>query len=465
MDILILPVNTILFQEKERQRTSYDKQKLIDLATNIKDDRLLHPPTIISNENRTLVCGGRRTKSLQFLAEKGVAIRFNGELLPVGYAPFVIAGTDDPIALKWIELKENTLRENLSWHDEERALAEIDRLLKEINEAEGKTDPIPLTVFAAAAETSTKTASINRNIASHLEDPEVAKAKTKKEALKIIEKKRTQEHLATKAAETKLTSNDHQIAKGDCRELIKKIPSGIIRCIPTDPPYGIDMHKDQSWDGTYHDYDDSEEYALSLIRDLLPEFDRVTLPQAHVYLFCDYAKIEKIRSIVNSYRKDATGNVVILNEKTCLEIQLGLRKPTKQWEETQPVFVTMPYPFVWNKGNVAAYPRAEHWPRKSAEYILYLIKGDHKQTKLDLCVININQLQIQDHPAGKPEELYEHLILRSTEPGDVILDTFAGQGNVLRAAHKNKRKSISFELSDEYWPLLARAKREVDGVE
>jgi DNA modification methylase len=269
------------------------------------------------------------------------------------------------------------------------------------------------------------------DVAEHLDDPDVAKAKTKKEAQKIIAKKKTAAHRAKVAAETVVTSSDHKIYQGDCRQVIKQLPDGLFTAVVTDPPYGIDMHKDQSWDGTWHEYDDTEAYCFNLIENLLPEWDRVTANQAHLYLFCDFDKFDSIKRIVEAYAPDG-----------------------------EPVFDVMYFPFIWDKGNVASYPRPEHWPRKSYECILYAIKGVHKQAALDLAVISINQLQNQEHPAGKPLELYERLVLRSTLAGDAVLDCFAGQGNLLRACRNNKRKSVSIELSDVYYPLLVEAYNE-----
>lgn len=465
MEILLLKAEDVILLE-DRQRKKYDKESLVRLAADIKDNQLLHPPTIRFANDARVVCGGRRTKALKFLAGKGVPIKFNGEVLPLGMIPVLVANTNDPLRLLEIELAENKLRDNLTWQEEELALAEIAQLLLEKKRLENPEDVLPsVTVkeVAEAAEVSENTIRRSAQLVEHLEDPDVQKAKTRKEAVKIIEKKRVQAHLAAKAETTKLRSTDHQIAKGDCRELIKLVPSSLISVVVTDPPYGIDMHKDESWDGSHHEYDDTEEYALSLVANLIPEFDRVTKAEAHVYLFCDYTKIEKLRALFNAYRRKADGTLCLLDFKDAYDIYLGHKEETLEWKTSSPVFATMPYPMVWNKGNIAAYPRAEHWPRKSAEYIIYAIKGDKKHNKLDLCVLDYPQLQNQDHPAGKPLEVYEHLMCRSTEPGDVSLDCFGGQGNHVRAAHKNKRKSITFELSDTYWPLLAKAKREVDG--
>lgn len=435
MQLAMLDVRNINLKP-DRQRQTFDKEALLELGKRIRDHGLFHPPGIDTLESSHLVYGERRLKVLRFFAENNVQVKFNGELLPVGIAPFVVAGTTDEVELEKIELYENASRQDLTWQENTKAVARIEALIKrrmarEEPELLPENIEVPTEAIAQEAQLSKRVVVEEREIAKHLDDPDVAKARTKKDALKIIAKKRTQEFRA-KAADAVVVDPkaDHFIAKGDCRELIKKLPDNCIRSVVTDPPYGIEMHKDQSWDGTWHEYDDTEAYCFNLIEALLPEWDRVTHDQAHLFLFCDFDKFQSIKGIVDAYQRDG-----------------------------KPVFETMYFPFIWNKGNVASYPRPDHWPRKSYECILFAIKGglENQTGKLDLAVIDIPQLQNQDHPAGKPLELYERLVLRSSLAGDTVLDCFAGQGNLLRACRKNKRKSISFELSDTYYPLLSAA--------
>jgi site-specific DNA-methyltransferase (adenine-specific) len=62
-----------------------------------------------------------------------------------------------------------------------------------------------------------------------------------------------------------------------------------------------------------------------------------------------------------------------------------------------------------------------------------------------------------DHPTQKPEKLLAKIILASTNPGDLILDPFAGSGTTAVVAKKLGRRFAAIE-SDENYCLLA-AKR------
>ena len=251
MDIAILKLSDIVIKP-DRQRKDFDKAALKELGQRIKTLGLLHAPGISTLESKILVYGERRIKILKFFAENGVQVKFNGELLPLGYGPFVVAGTDDEVALEEMELYENTARQDLTWQENTRAVDRIKELLtKRALRAnpELQLEDVKITTeqIAEQANLSRRVTVEEINIAEHLDDPEVAKAKTKKDALKLIAKKKTQEFRAQAAATVTVEDKDQVIAKGDCRELIKKLPAKMFRSVITDPPYGIEMHKDKSW--------------------------------------------------------------------------------------------------------------------------------------------------------------------------------------------------------------------------
>jgi site-specific DNA-methyltransferase (cytosine-N4-specific) len=56
----------------------------------------------------------------------------------------------------------------------------------------------------------------------------------------------------------------------------------------------------------------------------------------------------------------------------------------------------------------------------------------------------------KQHPARFPVKLPEFFINMLTDPGDVVLDIFAGSNNTGQAAQAAKRRWLSFELSREY---------------
>lgn len=61
------------------------------------------------------------------------------------------------------------------------------------------------------------------------------------------------------------------------------------------------------------------------------------------------------------------------------------------------------------------------------------------------------------HPTQKPEYILEHIILASTNKGDIILDPFCGSGTTGVVAKKNNRKFIGIDNVEDY--LLISKKR------
>jgi site-specific DNA-methyltransferase (adenine-specific) len=61
-----------------------------------------------------------------------------------------------------------------------------------------------------------------------------------------------------------------------------------------------------------------------------------------------------------------------------------------------------------------------------------------------------------DHPTQKPEKLLAKIILASTQPGDTILDPFAGSGTTAVVAKKLGRHFIAIESDEEYCLLAAK---------
>jgi adenine-specific DNA-methyltransferase len=84
----------------------------------------------------------------------------------------------------------------------------------------------------------------------------------------------------------------------------------------------------------------------------------------------------------------------------------------------------------------------------------------------DIKVINPMSRERLDFDGQKPESLLRRLLLLATEPGDLVLDAFAGSGTTAAAAHKMNRRWIAIEQGPHCRELLAeRLRRVVDGCD
>jgi DNA modification methylase len=58
-----------------------------------------------------------------------------------------------------------------------------------------------------------------------------------------------------------------------------------------------------------------------------------------------------------------------------------------------------------------------------------------------------------EHPHKKPAQLIEALIQQSSQPGDIVLDPFAGSGTTCLAAKSLDRRFVGIELDATYHEL------------
>ena len=57
------------------------------------------------------------------------------------------------------------------------------------------------------------------------------------------------------------------------------------------------------------------------------------------------------------------------------------------------------------------------------------------------------------HPTQKPVALYEWILSKYANEGDIILDTHVGSASSLIACHKMGFKYVGFELDENYYKL------------
>jgi len=67
--------------------------------------------------------------------------------------------------------------------------------------------------------------------------------------------------------------------------------------------------------------------------------------------------------------------------------------------------------------------------------------------------------KLRIHPTQKSLKLFEELIKKHSNEGDVVLDTFLGGGTTAMACENTKRKFKGCEISEEYYTLLCDCKK------
>jgi site-specific DNA-methyltransferase (adenine-specific) len=422
-------VHSIPFEEisvlEERQRREFAPEALVELASSITHNGLIHPVVVRKQGNETiLVAGERRIRAMEYIWNFGETVRCGDHTFPERLVPCLYLGEIDPIDAFEIELEENIRRMDLTWQERATATKRLFDLRNQRAERNGTPAPT-IQEFAKAVDGQKDVDISARNVrrdvilADNLSNPAVAKAKTPDEAMKALRKEENEKknvELARTVGAT-LTRDSHTLLQGDCLALLDTLPELSFDVICTDPPYGIDAQDFNDSGGLAggggdgaHFYDDSYETWKALMEGLFEKLSRICKIQAHLYLFCDIDRFHELRglALLSGWRPFRT-------------------------------------PIIWHNptGNRAPWPA--QGPQRKWQAILYAIKGEKPTQALYPDMVVFPSDSNLGHPAQKPVSLYIDLLRRSVRPGDTVLDPFCGSGTIFPAAHQLKCRATGIE--------------------
>src|SRR5688572_14546522 len=260
------------------------------------------------------------------------------------------------------------------------------------------------------------------------------------------------------------TSRIHQ---GDCIDLMRQIEAGSIDLAFADPPFNIGYSYDE-----YHDRQDDEAY-VAWCRAWIVELHRVLKPGGTFWL--------------------AIGDEYAAELKVAAEHQVGFfTRSWVVWYYTFGVNCTRKFSrshvhlfhFVKDENNFTFNAEDPQVRVPSARALVYADKRANPAGRLpdDTWIVRPAAddswvLRPQDLPDGfqptddtwyyarvagtfkerqgfhgcqMPEQLLGRIVRVSSNPGDIVLDPFAGSGTTLTVAKKLGRRWVGCELSEEY---------------
>jgi site-specific DNA-methyltransferase (adenine-specific) len=111
----------------------------------------------------------------------------------------------------------------------------------------------------------------------------------------------------------------------------------------------------------------------------------------------------------------------------------------------------------WDKGRGSRSPHTGYH-RHQCEYVVFATKGPCEKAPgrgpFDGCFHAVIP-QTKLHPTQKPEKIIQELV-KTVEPGGLILDPFAGSGTTLLVAEKEGRNAIGIEIESEYCEIIRK---------
>jgi DNA modification methylase len=235
----------------------------------------------------------------------------------------------------------------------------------------------------------------------------------------------------------------NEIHHGDCLDLIRRFPSGTVDLIFADPPYNLQLNRDlyrpdrslvSAVDDGWDKFDSFSSYD-AFTNEWLTECRRVLKDTGSVWVIGTYHNIFRIGSLMQDI------GYWILNDII--------------WIKTNPMPNFMGTRFANAHETLIWATRS-----KDSKYTFHYraMKGfnDDLQMRSDwLIPLCKGPERIKDrgrkaHSTQKPEELLYRIIIATTNPGDLILDPFAGVGTTAAAARKLGRNFIGFEQELSY---------------
>jgi len=382
-------------------------QNIEALAVSISQFGLLIPITI--TEDLQLVDGERRLRACKLLGLHSVPVRFLCNLTP--------------LERKAIEVEANVQRDDFTWQERVLAYQELFdlRRLQHGEALQGVGGGYGLKNAAEELGVALGTIGMDLQLAKALSDPDIANAKTKAAAYKLLREKEEaalQQELARRvnaATQSSAISDVPNFVLGDARIKMRELASATVDLVLWDPPYGKDWAPPESIEGlpSKGAFDDSTYNASNLIEVVLSECFRVMKPSSVLLMFFDPPRFGEVKGMVE---------------------RAGL--------------TVCPYPLLWCKTGGNGVPTTSYYYSVSTEGILHAVKGkkDLNKSLPNFFVIPRVPSNKKLHPHQKPQQLLRQLIENHTLPGELVIDPTAGSGSVLEAAFLTKRAFWGCEL-------------------
>lgn len=201
-----------------------------------------------------------------------------------------------------------------------------------------------------------------------------------------------------------------EIINEDWQIAIQQLANNCVDLVVTDPPYGMEFQS--NFRKTKHKSIQNDD-NLDWLGGWVKELKRVCKDEAHLYIFCSWHNIDKFKAEVGAYFK--VKNILI-----------------------------------WEKNNTGMGDlKGDYAPKY--EMILFCSNGQKKLNGgRDSNILKACRTGNENHPTEKPINLISYLIEKSSNKGDLVLDTFGGSCGTAIASRQLERNCYCFEIETDY---------------
>lgn len=416
--------NVKLTDIKISPRFRKDYGDIKELVVSVKEKGILQPISL--NKNLELAAGGRR-----YMAAAAAGL---------SEIPCLIRDTDDLLDRLEVELFENIHRKQMEWHEEVELTNAITNLYKDKygKRKWGQRNTAELlNKSLGGVNESLKLAESIKAI------PELKNCKTKKDAMKLLQKvdkhieikeaRKEQKERIRKGGLSAVARAESNFEIGDAftgmAELIafymRNKTTSTIRLIEVDPPYAIDLNEvKKKGNITPEDLKIYEEVS----KENYPQF------------------LIKTTKLLYALASPDSWTIFWFGPTWFTEVKFAL---------TEAGFQVDDIPGIWVKGDEDSEGTGQTnqpnlYLARAYEPFFIARKGNPRLNKPGRSnIFNYKPVPPKQkyHPTQRPIELIEELITTFAIPGTNIMVPFLGSGTTLRAAYRQDCTSFGWELN------------------
>lgn len=372
-----------------------------------------------------LVTGGRRTAAHYILGWPEIEAENFEDL--------------DPLNQRIVELSENLNREDISWTDEVAAKAEIHALRSQQNPEQ--------TLTKTAEELGEDKSNLSRDLklVKAIEaDPELAKAPTKKAAIRKMEFKAEISRRVAAVKAVDLGSLQARLKTQDMRDFVRQLETQSVDLHFTDFPFGIDYdqtsgNQDMTRQGMYRD---DPNVVRDLLSDVVPHMVRTVKPRGWIAAMMGYTNHFYLMKLFTGACGTHCGYALVKwneDDGTWKRESSECLHTTREFKTAEPCRFLTPevLPWIWYRPNSR---QPSLWPELHAnnqyEMIVVVNGGDAKLVRPNVGnVLAIDAVYTDRiHEMQRPHAFCKEVISRLTVTGELVVDLCFGSGAHLAAA-------------------------------
>ncbi len=245
------------------------------------------------------------------------------------------------------------------------------------------------------------------------------------------------------------------VHEGDCRDMLRDLPSGVIQLIITSPPYNLGKEYEPRL--RLDDY-------LAQQREVISECVRVLSDQGSICWqvgnFVDAGAIIPLDALLYPV---FAGQGLKMRNRIVWHFEHGLhcsRRLSGRYETI--IWFTKSDDYIFDADPIRVpqkYPGKRHFKGPKAGQYSCNPLGKNPGDVWAIPNVKSNHVEKTEHPCQFPVELIERLVLALTRKDDWVMDPFLGTGTTVIAALRHNRRGIGAEVLPKYIDI---AKHRID---